>query len=111
MTDQKSTEQKAQDATLAKKQNILNLLVIAFVAVMTTVSLITFFIAICDENASSYYIVSLYVLCMLLAAPTLKVFLDKTTCPRMRLINWIGVIVIFVAILTMAVTVSIDMVC
>ena len=107
------TEQKAQtnDMTLQKKQNLLNLFVVAFVAIMTAVSLVTFFIAICDGNSASYSIVSLYVLCMLLAAPTLKVFLDKTVCPRMRLINWLFIIIIFAAILTMAVAVSIEMVC
>ena len=113
MTSQKENVETAANkdaAMMAKKQNFLNMLVIAFAGITTVVFLVTFFIAVCDRNTASYSIVSLYVLCMLLACPTLKVFLDKVTCPRMRLINWIAISVIFLAILVMSITASIELV-
>jgi len=93
------------------KHKILNLCVLGFVVVLTAVALATFFIAIfTDGNTNAYSIASVYVLCMLLAAPTLKVFLDKVTSPTMKRLNLVGIISIFFAILVIVVTVCIYMI-
>ena len=94
-----------QEALTLQKHKLLNMCVLGFVAVITFVTFITFFVAVGRGNGFEYYIASIYVLCMLLAAPTLKVFLDKVTCPLMRKLNIIGIIVIFSVILLLVVTV------
>ena len=106
----KEQESAGQDSIAMSKQSILNLCVLGFVAVMTLIGIITFFVAIGREgNFNGSAIASLYVLCMLLAAPTLKVFMDKKCSPLLRRLNLIGIMVIFAAILLMAVTAFIAM--
>jgi len=104
-----NTVEKKPAPTLTKHQ-LLNLCVICFTGVMTVVALITFFFAIVsDSNPFGNSIASLYVLCMLLAAPTLKVFMDKCELESLKRLNTIALVCVFVAILIMAVTVFIDL--
>ena len=78
---------------------------LAFVGILTVVSAAMFFIAIVNENyGGGYSIASIYVLCMLLAAPSLKVFLDKICCTRLKKCNVIGLVVIFLTIITLVTT-------
>ena len=85
------------------KHKVLNVCVFAFTIVLTLVAMISFFVALfTDGNYEASSIASMYILCMLLAAPTLKVFLDKVSCPVMRRLNIIGIIAIFIAILLSA---------
>ena len=92
------------------KHKLLNMCVLGFVAVVTLVTLITFFAAtFSDGNESAYAIASIYILCMLLAAPTLKVFLDKIDCPVMKRFNIVGIISIFATILIVTVMVCLTM--
>ena len=94
------------------RRRLLNVCVFIFVVVVTISSLVTFFIAIFNnDSTTAYSIASIYILCMLLGAPTLKVFLDTAgTSNAMKRLNIIGVICIFVAILIVTVTVCISMV-
>ncbi|MCL2755778.1 MAG: hypothetical protein FWE45_01870 [Firmicutes bacterium] len=93
----------------AFKHMLLNICVVGFAVVLTLAALVTFFVAIFREGTSSaYYIASIYILCMLLAAPTLKVFLDKVNCVVMRRLNIIGIISIFATILVITVTICIS---
>jgi len=82
---------------------VLNVCLLAFVAIMMVVALIAFFVATFDGSVNNYSIVSLYVLCMLLACPTLKVFLDKVDCSVLKKLNFAWIIAIFVSILVMVV--------
>ncbi|MCL2586649.1 MAG: hypothetical protein FWE31_00230 [Firmicutes bacterium] len=88
------------------KQSIVNILVLIFVAVISAVAFFAFFVAVfTTANPFAYYIASLYVLCMLLAAPTLKVFMDKKeTPPVVQKLNLAGIITIFSMILLFAMT-------
>jgi len=113
--DQKSdVVDKEADAEkeLQAKHNILNWCVLFFVAVMTSDMLVTFFILVGRDGYSTAAsgIASTYVLCMLLAAPTLKVFLDKVESRMMKRVNVVGIVSIFVAILVVVVTVFVLMV-
>jgi len=92
------------------KHKILNICVLAFSFILTGVALTAFLVAsFTAGNESAYSIASIYILCMLLAAPTLKVFLDKVNCPMMKKLNIAGIISIFAAILISAVVVCIQM--
>jgi len=97
-----------------KKDNLttkLNICVLIFVGVLTFVALLTFLIALFSRsNQNAYGIASIYILCMLLAAPTLKVFLDKVESKAMKGLNIYGIISIFAAILFITVAVCIEMV-
>ena len=96
------------NALTAQKHRILNICVLGFVAVLTVVGFITFYIAVGrGSSGAAYSIASIYVLCMLLAAPTLKVFLDKVECTLMKRLNIIGIIVIFFVILLIVVSICI----
>ena len=103
--DQKKSGEKsdnccAKDDTAVMKQRIFNWFVIGFSIVMTIVALVTFFISLSNGSAdAAAAIVSTYVLCMLLAAPTIKVFLDKCTCKLLRWLNIVTIILIFAVIL------------
>ena len=95
-------EGRVQAKISLNKNNLLNYCVLGFVALMTFIGLITFLVAVGkDENNNASLIINLYVLCMLLAAPTLKVFFDKAVCPLMKRLNVIGLVTIFAAILIM----------
>ncbi|MCL2556099.1 MAG: hypothetical protein FWE03_03645 [Firmicutes bacterium] len=84
----------------ALKQRVFNWFVVAFSLILTIVALITFFVAFTDGyTGNAAAILGSYVLSMLLAAPTIKVFLDKCTCPLLKWFNIITIILIFVAIL------------
>jgi len=92
------------------KHKVLNVCVVAFSFVLTGVALIAFLVAsFTYGNDNAYSIASIYILCMLLAAPTLKVFLDKVNCPVMKKLNIAGIISIFAAILIAAVLVCLQM--
>jgi len=92
------------------KHWLLNLCVLGFVVVLTIIALISYFVAtFCVDTITAYYIASIYILCMLLAAPTLKVFIDKINGPMMKKLNVIGVIFIFSAILVLAVMVCLTL--
>jgi len=105
-------EQAAEKSSLFKHR-ILNISVLLFTLALTVVSLITFFIAfargldIPDYMEAAYAIASTYILCMLLAAPTLKVFLDKCTSAGLKKFNIITLVAIFVAIFVLAAAISI----
>ena len=105
----KELTQPADQAT-TRKHKLLNLCVLGFVAILTTATLVTFLAATFSTgNNNAYAIASIYILCMLLAAPTLKVFLDKVTCPRMKRLNIIGIITVFATILTITILVCITL--
>ncbi|MCL2591753.1 MAG: hypothetical protein FWD82_00165 [Defluviitaleaceae bacterium] len=92
-----------------KKHRTLNVCVLLFTAVLVIVSILTFFVALFNVNlGNAYYIASMFVLCMLLAAPTLKVFLDKCTCRNLRMFNIIALVGIFVSILVLVVVISLS---
>ncbi|MCL2370728.1 MAG: hypothetical protein FWC80_05835 [Firmicutes bacterium] len=80
---------------------IMNVGMLTLMAVLTLVSTITFFVSAFGNNdlGGVYGIAATYVLCMLLVAPTLKVFLDKVSCPVFKRLNLVGIIIIFAAIL------------
>jgi hypothetical protein len=84
---------------------ILNWAMLVLVAVLTVVATVTFFIATFTEgNDNNYSIASMYVLVMLLGAPTLKVFLDKVKCLTLKKLNVITLAIVFGAILVQAMT-------
>jgi len=99
--DQKKPDNKCCPSDSAVlKQRIFNWFVVAFSLIMTIVALITFFVAFSNEYfGAAAGILGSYVLSMLLAAPTIKVFLDKCTCPLLKWFNIVTIILIFVAIL------------
>jgi len=80
---------------------IMNVGMLTLMVVLTLVSTITFFVAAFGngDGVGAYGIAATYVLCMLLVAPTLKVFLDKVSCPVLKKLNLVGIIIIFAAIL------------
>jgi len=80
-----------------RNYRILNAGMLALMAVLTLVSTITFFASMRDGG--HHGIVGTYVLCMLLVAPSLKVFLDKVSCHVFKKLNLIGLVIIFLAIL------------
>jgi len=90
------------------KHKLLNICVLVFVAVMTFIMLIAFFVLIArDRIGVAHGIVGTYVLCMLLAAPTLKVFLDKIEDRVMKRLNIVALVSIFAVILLIVSTVFI----
>ena len=112
-TAEKACEENAamtpEQLSSVKKHRILNVCVLLFTAVLVLVATITFFIALFSVNTgNAYSIASMFVLCMLLAAPTLKVFLDKCTCKNLRVFNIITLVAIFVAILLLVVMFSLS---
>lgn len=97
---QKKIGDCSADIGTMSKQQIFNWFVIVFSIVMTIVAIVTFFVSLSNGNSEAAAgIVSTYVLCMLLAAPTIKVFLDKCTTPLLKWLNIITIILIFAAIL------------
>jgi len=100
---------KPVDAATAKKQTILHICALVFSYVITIVALLTFFVAFFSVSVEgAYLIVSTYVLAMLLAAPTLKVFLDKCTCPNLKKANIIALLATFATILILVVMVFLN---
>jgi len=93
-----------------KKHRMLNVCVLVFTLVLTVIALLTYFLAIFYTNSvdAGYSIASTYILCMLLAAPTLKVFLDKCTCRLLKKFTIIALIGVFVAIGVLVVMVSLS---
>jgi len=95
-----------------KKHRLLNVCVLVFTFILTAIAMLTFFVAVSGvftgtySVTNAYYIASTYVLCMLLAAPTLKVFLDKCTCIRIKRLNIAALIAVFAAILILVVVIS-----
>ena len=88
-----------------KAYGILNACMLAFTGVLTVVSLIALFAAAFGEGSVGAVagITGTYVLCMLLAIPSLKVFLDKVSCPVFKKLNMVFIITGFAAILIHAV--------
>jgi|GEM_PF-1021186 len=91
-----------------RTHRIINIGAVAFGLALTAVALLTFFLTMLFDLIGgwlefnvAYAIVSTYVLCMLLAAPTIKVFLDKCTCNTLKRLNVVSLIVIFAAIFVM----------
>ena len=83
---------------------VFNACLLIFTAVLTVVSLITFFMATNTNNLDSAYIIAAtYVLCMLLAIPSLKVFLDKVSRPLFNKLNLVFIVLGFAAILVLVV--------
>jgi len=93
------TADTKNEAKIATERNyrILNAGMLSLMAVLTLVSTITFFASM--RRDVHHGIVGTYVLCMLLVAPSLKVFLDKVSCPVFKKLNLIGLVIIFLAIL------------
>jgi hypothetical protein len=91
-------------ANMQAKRGVINLCVIFFVLVMTKVALIAFFVSLSKGlSDSAYSIASTYILCMLLAAPTLKVFLDTVDSIAFKRLNVALLMLIFTVILLIAV--------
>ena len=89
------------------KHRVINICAIAFGLGLTFFAVLAFFISFIVDavNGGSFgglhAIVGSYVLAMLLAAPTIKVFLDKCTCKIIKKLNIASLIAIFVAIFIM----------
>ena len=85
---------------------LLNFGLLALAFVLTATALVSFFIATFTPSlgAANYSVASLYILVMLLVAPTLKIYLDKVSCKVFKRLNLIAILSIFTAILVMAVT-------
>ena len=97
-------KEKLIEAKKQRNHRTLNLCVLGFAFALSITALITFFVAtFTDGNDNAYTIASTYILCMLLAAPTLKVFHDKTTSSTMKRLNVATITFIFLTILTLAV--------
>jgi len=95
-----------------KVSRLFNVCTLVFTLVLTAVALVTFFVALGGRFSgdyaigNAYAIASTYILVMLLAVPTLKVFLDKCTCRNLKIFNITTIILSFVAILVLAVVIS-----
>jgi len=78
---------------------------LAFTGILTIASVIALFAAAFAESSAGAVagITGTYVLCMLLAIPSLKVFLDKVSCPTFKKLNMVFIIAGFAAILIHAV--------
>jgi len=101
------TENCKQESKLSAmfKSKVFNLAAIVFSVVLTAVAVTVYFICFAREiEGGAYTVVNLYVLCMLLAAPTVKVFLDKCTSPLVKALNITTLILIFLAILVLVVS-------
>ena len=99
----------AVDKATAKKQKMLHVCALVFSFILTAVAVVTFFVAFFNVSTDgAYAIASTYVLCMLLAAPTLKVFLDKCTYPKLKKANIAALIATFAAILVLVVFVCLS---
>ena len=96
------------EAKMAFKFKLLNICMFALAVVLTITALITFFVSLFNATGGAYYIASTYILCMLLATPSLKAFLDKVNSPAMKKLNTIGIISIFAAIMTIFICVCLD---
>ena len=107
--EQVAEKPQVTTAQVIFKNNLLNFCVLAFAAIMTFFTLLSFVILWVRGGFAPAYVLSFYVLPMLLAAPTLKVFMDKSTCPVMRKLNVGAVITIFASILFMTVCVLFDL--
>jgi len=77
-----------------------------FTTVLTVTGITTFFVSAFSEanSAAAYSIASIYILCMLLAVPSLKAFMDKIECPTMKRLNVLFITIAFVAIMVLMVT-------
>ena len=88
----------------AFKLKTLNIMVIIFTLILTIVSLGTFFVCVyIGKIYFAYYISGTYILCMLLAVPTLKGFLEKIESLALKKINFLTLIFVFFSILLIAV--------
>jgi len=97
-----------------KRENmILNGCFLIFVGILLGVTMSTFFIALFPRRSSgnAYNIASIFILCMLLALPALKLFLDKSIGRTMKTLNLIFLVAGFFAILIMTSAVCIYLVC
>ena len=93
---QLSQEQQA----VAQKKKILNICTLIFTIIAVVFATVMYFIsAFTVDFVSAYYIAATFILAMLLAAPTLKVFLDKCTCKNLRKFNIVTLVIVFAAIL------------
>ena len=82
------------------KHKLMNICVLVFTLVLTAITLVAFFAAILSSgNDSGYAIATIYILCMLLAAPTLKGFLERIGNPFYKRLNTIAIIAVFTSIL------------
>jgi len=94
---------------VAQKKRILNICTLVFTIVAVVLATVMYFISLFTvEHISAYYIAGTFILAMLLAAPTLKVFLDKCTCKNLRKLNIVTLVIVFVAILVHMSMVSIS---
>jgi len=94
----------------SKRENrILNSCFLLFVGFLMMVSLITFFVAIWQQdNQAAYNIASIYILCMILALPALKLFFDRAVKRIFKMMNMYLLIAAFFSILIMTSAVVID---
>ena len=93
--DIKSTPVNTQAVTIA---------LLIFSLIVTVVTLAAFFAAtFTPGNTSAYDIASIYILFMILAVPTLTLFLDKPDCILCKRLNKIAIILIFATILVITV--------
>jgi hypothetical protein len=100
-------EEKQIKEINAFKIKKLNIAVLVFSVVLTMVGLVAFNVALFSiDLGSANAIAGTYILCMLLAAPTLKGFLDKVEHPCLKKLNVVAIIMVFTAILIMVVLVS-----
>lgn len=100
---------KQEEIKSITKLKIFNMCILWFVFALNIIATITFFVALFNTSVeSAYAIASIYILGMLLAVPTLKILVDKITCPITRIVNvvfmvWVfKMIMIFIAFIAFA---------
>jgi len=87
------------------KTQSLTICLLVFSVIVTVVTLVGFFAATFNrDNISAFNIANIYILFMILAVPTLTLFLDKPDCRLCKTLNKIGIALVFTAILVIVVT-------
>ena len=83
----------------------LTVALLIFSLIVTVATLAAFFAAtFTPGNTSAYDIASIYILFMILAVPTLTLFLDKPDCILCKRLNKMAIALIFATILVITVT-------
>lgn len=82
----------------------LTIALLVFSFIVTVATLAAFFAAtFTPGNTHAYNIASIYILFMILAVPTLTLFLDKPDCTLCKRMNKIAIMLIFATILVITV--------
>lgn len=103
-------KQVTSQTPISPKKHILNIFVIIFVVGLSIASMVTFLIAFINgATGDAYSIASIYILAMLLGAPTLKVFLDNAKNMVMKKLNVAAIIFAFVIIFAVVILMVVDL--